>query len=239
MPGSSAIRVLCVEDDEQVCIVLCEALHSQGYQVESASDVASALDLLRKGGFDLIVTDYWLPDRTGAALLGDATAEGLLHGTSVLVVTAEHRPQGVENLPVLRKPFDLDDFSKQVDALLASARKQRLERLRIDTQEARKVAQGQKDKKVELVLYESSTPPASFRAVRRLQELLQRFDSDDVHLLITDVLHDRSGTAGDRVVFTPTLVKRSPEPRAWIVGDLEDNTIVEDLLTFSGVRRIA
>lgn len=239
MLGPAVIRVLCVEDDEQARTVLCEALYSQGYHVESATDVASALALLREGRFDLIVTDYWLPDRTGAALLAEATAEGILHGTSVLVVTAEHRPQGVENLPVLRKPFDLDDFARKVDELLASARKQRLDKLRAASQEATKVSHGRQDKKVELVLYTSSTSPASFRAVRRLQELLQRFDAGEVRLVITDVLQDRDGTANDRVVFTPTLVRRYPEPRAWIVGDLEDTAVVEDLLTFSGVRKIA
>ena len=37
------------------------------------------------------------------------------------------------------------------------------------------------------------------------------------------------------MVFTPTLVKRSPAPRAWILGDLRNDDVVRDLLTMCGV----
>ena len=39
------------------------------------------------------------------------------------------------------------------------------------------------------------------------------------------------------MVFTPTLVKRSPAPRAWILGDLTSDDVVRDLLTMCGVAR--
>jgi hypothetical protein len=40
------------------------------------------------------------------------------------------------------------------------------------------------------------------------------------------------------VVFTPTLVKRRPEPRAWILGDLSDPAVVTDLLHMCGIEPI-
>ena len=39
----------------------------------------------------------------------------------------------------------------------------------------------------------------------------------------------------DRVAYTPTLVKRFPEPRMWVLGNLKDPEIVSDLLRISGV----
>ncbi|MBA3949589.1 MAG: circadian clock protein KaiB, partial [Acidobacteria bacterium] len=35
--------------------------------------------------------------------------------------------------------------------------------------------------------------------------------------------------------FTPTLIKRWPEPRLWIIGDLRDGEIVAALLRSAGV----
>jgi hypothetical protein len=45
--------------------------------------------------------------------------------------------------------------------------------------------------------------------------------------------------ARDRVVFTPTLVYRGPGTPAWVLGDLTDTKIVEDLLAMAGARPLA
>jgi hypothetical protein len=37
-------------------------------------------------------------------------------------------------------------------------------------------------------------------------------------------------------VFTPTLVKRGPGPRAWVLGDLSDAAVVIDLLKICGLK---
>jgi KaiB domain len=36
------------------------------------------------------------------------------------------------------------------------------------------------------------------------------------------------------VVFTPTLVKRGPGPRTWIVGNLDQPELLVDVLEVSG-----
>lgn len=237
--GDPSVRVLVVEDDDQARAVLAETLHAQGYAVDSTVDVASGLAQLRARRYHLVVTDYWLPDRTGAHLLEEASAQGLLQGTAVLVITAEHRPQGVENLPILRKPFDLDEFSSAVDGLLASARKQSLETVQRSSRSGSAKEGGVAEGKVELILYTSASSAASFRAVRRLRRLLQHYDGNALSVVVVDVLQDPEGAARDRIVFTPTLVKRTPAPAAWIVGDLENLNVLEDLLAFCGVKRTA
>ncbi len=72
---------------------------------------------------------------------------------------------------------------------------------------------------VELVLYISSDSPRSLKAQHRLQELLAEFEPLQFHLEVHDLMKDVGRAEEDHVVFTPTLVKRSPEPRAWLVGD--------------------
>ena len=41
----------------------------------------------------------------------------------------------------------------------------------------------------------------------------------------------------DAVVFTPTLVKRAPGPKTWIIGNLNQPDLLIDLLEVSGVSR--
>ena len=41
----------------------------------------------------------------------------------------------------------------------------------------------------------------------------------------------------DLILYTPTLVKRGPGPRPWIVGNLDQDEFLIDLLELSGVDR--
>jgi CheY-like chemotaxis protein len=60
-----------------------------------------------------------------------------------------------------------------------------------------------------------------------------------VHLQVFDVADEPLAGEEDQVVFTPTLVKRSPPPRAWVVGDLSDHSVVISLLDIAGIQRQA
>lgn len=54
-------------------------------------------------------------------------------------------------------------------------------------------------------------------------------------LSICDLGRDPLAGESDRVAFTPTLVKRHPEPRMWVLGNLREPQIVADLLHVCGV----
>lgn len=232
------LRVLVVEDDDQVATVLSALLESEGYEVAVAATAEAGLSRLREKPWHLVVSDYWLPDRTGAWMLGEASHAGLLRHTQVLVITAEHRPQGVENLLVLRKPLDLDDFLRHVHDVLAPIRQEELERAKEEVQQVvHPAASGAA--RIQLTLYISTSSPSSLKALRNLQRLLSDYDGRQVGLTVCDLSRDPSPTADeDRIAFTPTLVKRSPEPRIWVLGDLADSDLVVDLLAHAGVERI-
>ena len=88
---------------------------------------------------------------------------------------------------------------------------------------------------VELVLYVSSASPASIQARRNLEEVLERFDGSQIKYTICDLGRDPMAGDIDRVAFTPTLVKRYPEPRMWLLGTLRETDLVADLLRVCGV----
>ena len=61
-------RILVVDDEMQITRVLKTTLQSQGYEVKTAADGESALDLATDWIPDLIVTDLSMPKMTGIEL---------------------------------------------------------------------------------------------------------------------------------------------------------------------------
>jgi len=89
--------------------------------------------------------------------------------------------------------------------------------------------------RVEFVLYVSPSSTASSEARRNLEQLLERFDGSQVKYSVCDLVRDPLAGDTDRVAFTPTLVKRYPAPRVWLVGNLREPGIVADILRGCGV----
>lgn len=57
--------ILCVDDNEQALSVREFMLETRGYRVITAQSAASALELFRNGGIDLVVSDLLMPQMDG------------------------------------------------------------------------------------------------------------------------------------------------------------------------------
>jgi CheY-like chemotaxis protein len=62
-------EILVVDDDPIFCAIMRELLQRHGYRVQVAYSVPEAMDLLRQGKPDLILTDVMMPDVDGLALV--------------------------------------------------------------------------------------------------------------------------------------------------------------------------
>lgn len=100
-------RVLVVEDDEDTRELIALALGGEGFAIETSRGSEEALRLLRARAYDLLITDYDMPGRTGAELVKEAARAGLLDPRDALIVTAHPEPVGVDGLSLVRKPVDL------------------------------------------------------------------------------------------------------------------------------------
>lgn len=219
-------HVLVVEDQDDVRLMLATVLQMEGYRVSEAANALDGLDCLRRGRFDLVLTDYAMPGGTGTWMLQQAAQDGRLDGAAALVVTAHPeliRPSA--GFTVVGKPIDLDQFLEQVRRILKMSEGALPAAPRTRGTPA----------KIELVLYVSAASPASMQAQGNMERVLAGFNRDDVAYSICDLQQNPETADHDRVVFTPTLVKRHPSPRLWIIGDLRDGDIVADLLRASGV----
>ncbi len=68
LPPVAVSRALAVEDEDFNRLALGHVLRSLGYEIDWATDGASALQLARKQPYDLILTDWKLPDIAGDEL---------------------------------------------------------------------------------------------------------------------------------------------------------------------------
>jgi DNA-binding response OmpR family regulator len=122
------MRVLIVEDDPLLGPGLQTGLGQDGYAADWVQDADAAEHALRVEHFDLMVLDLGLPGRDGLSLLRDLRREG--SGLPVLVLTARDAiPDRVSGLDAgaddyLVKPFDLDELSARVRALVRRSRGQ-------------------------------------------------------------------------------------------------------------------
>ena len=68
--GGSSLLILLVEDEPDTLTVFSRILRGLGHRVATASTLASAIEAVGAGEFDLIVSDLGLPDGTGLDLPG-------------------------------------------------------------------------------------------------------------------------------------------------------------------------
>jgi CheY-like chemotaxis protein len=224
-------RLLYVEDDDDVREIIASALVDGGFDVTAEASAEAALDRLASAHYDILVTDFNLTRETGGWLLQNAAAKGYLQRTAAYVLTSERDPAGCEGYPILRKPIDFD-------VLLAT----------IGTAAAHRPADAVVSLgaplpvELELVLYVTSDAQESQKAIRNLRRALLPYDASRFRLTIFDVAHEGDeawfqGLEEDRIIVTPTLVRKSPGPKTWIVGTLAPNAALEHLIASSlGVR---
>ncbi len=224
--------ILVVEDDKDIRELLTTLLEIAGYAVTSCSSAERALDALREESFDFVLTDYSLPGRTGGWLLEQAHSEGLLAATATLVVTAHPNPD-VEGFDVIQKPFDLEDLVGRVQRGLSAGDSRPPGGSSVRrSNSGRPGDDGRADcpGTVELILYVSTESPRSANAIQNIRNVLSRYRSGKVTLTICDLASNPSMGVEDGIAFTPTLVKRSPGPRTFILGHMSNPAVLIELL---------
>jgi circadian clock protein KaiB len=73
-----------------------------------------------------------------------------------------------------------------------------------------------------LRLFVTGRTPQSQRAIRNLREICDSDIQGAYELEVIDVLEHPALAEHDKILATPTLVKRLPEPIRKIIGDLSD-----------------
>lgn len=123
-PAATGETVLVVEDEPVVRSVILEMLGEQGYRTLEAVDGPSGLNILRDGQrIDLLITDVGLPGMNGRQLADQAreTRPDL----KILFITGYAESVAISDgflqpgMEMITKPFDLDNLSRRVRAMVS------------------------------------------------------------------------------------------------------------------------
>jgi DNA-binding response OmpR family regulator len=115
-----AWRILLVEDDHDVGRLLDLVLRSEGYAVKLARTAAEARRSLGAAAYDLVLTDWRLPDGDGL----DIAELALKRGSSVIAMSAymlQMPPERTAGYEVLMKPIRPRELIEAIDRALGPA----------------------------------------------------------------------------------------------------------------------
>jgi two-component system chemotaxis response regulator CheY len=83
------IKILAVDDSRTMRDMVEYTLTGAGYDVTLANDGAIAVDILKDGQFDLIITDINMPNMNGIELVKIIRESGANQSVPILILTTE------------------------------------------------------------------------------------------------------------------------------------------------------
>ena len=118
-------KILLVEDEPGLRLILSDRMVKEGYSVETAADGESGFSLATAGAFDVIILDLMLPKKSGFDFCRDLRQMGST--VPILMLTA--RDQMVDKVVGLKigaddyvtKPFEMPELLARIEALLRRA----------------------------------------------------------------------------------------------------------------------
>lgn len=122
------MKILIVDDAENVRYSLRTSLEDAGYAVDEAVDGEEALTRLQSSTFDLVIADVWMPRLNGIDLL--QRMRTISPNTPVFVVTGGAARIPIESTAAMARTWGADHvFYKPFDNenLIATIRQHRIE----------------------------------------------------------------------------------------------------------------
>lgn len=128
-------KILFVEDEEDLTLIVADTLRGQGYEVITAADGIAGLEKFKTAGADIIVADVMMPKMDGFSMAIEIRK--LSPSVPLLFLTAKSTIDDVEEgfeigaNDYLKKPFELRELIVRIKALLRQYNTSRSEDIRI------------------------------------------------------------------------------------------------------------
>ncbi|SNZ08148.1 two-component system, chemotaxis family, response regulator CheY [Persephonella hydrogeniphila] len=124
------IRILVVDDMATMRRIIKGLLEQLGFKnIDEAEDGKVALQKLKTGKYDFVITDWNMPNMTGLELVQEIRKDPELKHLPVLMVTAEAKKEnvllaikaGVNNYIV--KPFTAEVLKEKIEKIFSAMKK--------------------------------------------------------------------------------------------------------------------
>lgn len=115
-------NILVVDDEDQVCDLLAEALTFMGHNVFTAGDGQEAMEQIEKIPFAIVITDMDMPRLDGMDLIRHITATR--NGTDIIAITGHTMKYKYTDVVAagaadfITKPFTLNELEAKLNRLL-------------------------------------------------------------------------------------------------------------------------
>lgn len=128
VPGAPR-RILVIDDNQDIRAFMHAALAMAGYEVQTASEGAEGLALLRRQPVDLLIVDIFMPGQEGMETIARCVEE--FPGMRIIAMSAGGRTAKHDYLAAaaligadttLRKPFEIEQLLAAVRGLLQPSR---------------------------------------------------------------------------------------------------------------------
>ena len=120
-------RILIVEDEPNIVESLSFILRRAGFEVDTVTDGAEALDRVRRQAFEVLVLDIMLPGMNGLDVLKAIRSDQTLSSLPVVVLTAKGQANDRRTAEAngasafITKPFSNADVVERVSRLAEGA----------------------------------------------------------------------------------------------------------------------
>jgi len=122
-------EILFVDDDKAILNMVDKYLTGEGYKVRLANSAMKALDILKQRNFDIVFTDFKMPEIDGLELL--SAIKEYRPDTEVIIITGHGtmetaiQAMKIGSYDYLQKPFKLDILKLIIDRIIEEKRLQR------------------------------------------------------------------------------------------------------------------
>lgn len=118
------MKILVVDDEKLLVKGITFNLQNEGYEVEAAYDGATAVELARRGDFDLIIFDWMMPEKSGSEACMEIRT---FSDVPIIMLTAKSEDSdkimgfacGADDY--VTKPFNILELKARIRALLRRA----------------------------------------------------------------------------------------------------------------------
>ena len=124
LPDRTSLKFLVVDDFSTMRRIVRNLLKELGFtNVEEAEDGAVALSKLRQGGFEVVVSDWNMPNMDGLTLLQTMRADAELKTLPFLMITAEAKKENIAAAvqagasSCIAKPFTAATLQEKLDKI--------------------------------------------------------------------------------------------------------------------------
>ncbi|ATP40660.1 response regulator [Solibacillus sp. R5-41] len=81
-------KILVVDDEEILRMLICDTLEDLGFEIDEAEDGAEALQKINEQVYDLMILDYMMPNLTGVEVI-EQLPDDVKNNTPILMLTAK------------------------------------------------------------------------------------------------------------------------------------------------------